>query len=337
VEDSWFDAPLVIGRTPALVNELTTDVAYRQRGSMAAASLSGLGGPFQIAGPLATGVYNQTWPAIEEKPWNKLPEVGTKIDLTAFSIIDNEPVLSYEQDRSTSSEAIAFSNVLVIAHKMPNEALKKGARKDVTYAHLMKQCEKYRGELVHVEGTLARVRRFDPSRFSKPEGITAEYEGWIYDPKVYGSSPVCIYFTDLPSGVEVKEKLNVPIKFDGYFFKRYRYKTAGQSKTGGDAWKDAPLLIGRTVEIGAFDVGPVQQGITTNRDMITAFLGLLVVTMSLALGIAFFYRRGDRAIRSRISGASSLSFAEAPPDDGVRPSPTGSDPTQFTGFPQGSN
>jgi hypothetical protein len=337
VEDSWFDAPLVIGRTPALVNELPTDVAYRQRGSVAAASLSGLGGPLQLAAPLATGVFNQTWPAIEEKPWDKLPEVGTRIDLSAFTIIDREPVLSYDQDRSMSSEAIAFSNVLVTAHKMPNEALKKGARKDATYAHFMNQSEKYRGELVHVKGTLARVRRFDPSRFSKPEGITAEYEGWIYDPKSYGANPMCIYFTDLPSGVEVGEKLNIPVAFDGYFFKRYRYQTGGKTKTGENAWRDAPLLIGRTVEVGAFDTTPVQQGITTNRDMITAFLGLLVVTMSLALGIAYFYRRGDRAIRTRIAGASSLSFAEAPPEDGMRPNPTGSDPTQFSGFPQSSN
>lgn len=337
VEDSWFDAPLVIGRTVALVNELPSDVEYRQRGAAAAASLPALGGPLQMAAPLVTGVFNQTWPVVERKPWDgKLPDVAAKLDLSAFTIIDKEPVLSYDQDRSMSAEAIAFSNVLVTAHKLPKDALKKGARTDVTYAHLMNQSEKYRGEVVHLEGTLARVRRYDPSRFSKPEGIEAEYEGWIYDPKSYGANPMCIYFSELPEGVEVKERLNVPIKFDGYFFKRYRYKTGATNKNG-DVWRDAPLLIGKTIEASAFDTTPVQQGITTNKDMITAFLGLLMLTMTLALGIAFFYRRGDRAIRSRIAGASALSFTEAQPDEGIRPNPTGSDPSQFTGFPQGSN
>lgn len=340
VEDSWFDAPLVIGRTPALVNELPSDVAYRLRGSAAAASVAALGGPLPMTAPLATGMFNQTWPAVDKKPWDvKLPDVASKLDLSPFTIIDGEPVLSYDQDRSTSSEAIGFSNVVIQAHRMPQEAIKRGAQKhrDLTYPHFMKQSEKYRGEVVHIEGTLARLRRYDPSRFTKAEGITAEYEGWLYDPKTYGNHAICIYFTELPPGFQVGEKLNEPIAFDGFFFKRYRYKTSG------DRWLDAPLLIGRTIERRVFDMAPAQHGIATNKEMIMAFLGVLLMTMSVGLGAAFFYRRGDNTVRSRLASASNLSFTEISsgpvPEGEVQPPPppTGADPTQFTGFPRSTD
>ncbi|OAI39749.1 hypothetical protein AYO40_05510 [Planctomycetaceae bacterium SCGC AG-212-D15] len=337
VEDSWFNAPLVIGHTPALVRELPNDVAYRQRGAVAAAGVSFLGGPFQIAGPLSTGVYNQTWPAIEPKPWQeKQPDVAVKLDLSPYTIIDGEPVLSYAADPSPSSEALAHANVLAIAHKQSQEAIFKGARRDVTRAHMMNQCEKYRGEVVHVEGTLARIRRFDPTTFGREAGITDEYEAWVFDSKQYGANPICLYVTEVPSEIKEKiergeaERLLLPVKFDGYFFKRYRYKT-GERNNNKDVWRDAPLLIGKTIVFPP--PAPAEEQTEITKGMMMLFLGVLLGTMSLALGVAFFYRRGDQAIRARVAGASALSFGEPAPGE-TKTEPTGADPSQFSGFPR---
>jgi hypothetical protein len=337
VQDEWFNAALVIGRMPAVVKELPNNVAYRQNGAKAAASVLGYANPFTTVGPLVAGSVNQTWPPVELKPWQEeLPKVAVKLDwLNRFyTIIDREPIITFKQDPSPSSETIAYYNVLALARKLPEDAIKKGARSDLTFAHFFNEPEKYRGEVVHVQGTLARLTRFDPSNYEKEAGITDHYEGWIYDPKEYGANPMCLLFTELPPGIKPGTKLNVPVSFDGYFFKRYRYETGERTKKGS-VWRDAPLLIGKTIEVRDFNPGAVEEGVSKGKGMVMIFLGVLLATMSLALGVAYFYRRGDKMVRSRLAGASSgVTFNEptATPEEETR----SSEPGPFS-FPGSSN
>ena len=68
------------------------------------------------------------------------------------------------------------------------------------------------------------------------------YEGWIFD-DLYIANPFCVLFTELPPGLHVGEKLEYRVGFDGYFFKRYRYKD------GQGTVRDCPLFIGRTLAV----------------------------------------------------------------------------------------
>jgi hypothetical protein len=311
VQDDWFDAPLVIGRTLSVVRELPSNVAYRNKGAQAAASVLGYGTPLNLVGPLVTGSLNLTWPPVELKPWQEeLPKVATKLDWLnrQFTIIDREPVISFKQDPSPSSETVAYYNVMALAHKLPQTAIQKGARSDLTFTHFFEEPEKYRGEVVHIDGTLARVTRYDPSNYEKEAGIKDHYEGWIYDPKNYGANPMCLVFSELPAGVK-EGKNNVAISFDGYFFKLLRYKS-GERTQKGEVSRLAPLLMGKTITVRKFDTTVMEQGLTTGKSMVMGFLGLLLATMAIALGVAYYYRRGDKVVRTRIATASNVSFTE---------------------------
>src|SRR5207302_5396320 len=127
---------------------------------------------------------------------------------------------------------------LVLARKTSERALARGARRDVTYAHLWEEPGKHRGQIIHVEGRLRRLRKFDASRIAVKEGVPVLYEAWVFEEQYY-HNPYCVIVSELPRGLRVGDKLDDRAGFDGYFFKRYRYQA-------GDTVRDAPLLIGRT-------------------------------------------------------------------------------------------
>src|SRR5205814_1139288 len=85
----------------------------------------------------------------------------------------------------------------------------------------------HRGVVVHLEGDLRRLRRYDPPLMAQLNGIDNLYEGWVFEKD--SGDPWCIVFPELPTTnageppLEVGERLNRPISFDGYFFKAYGY------------------------------------------------------------------------------------------------------------------
>ena len=307
VEERWFDAPLVIGRTPALVNELPTAVAYRRAARprrrrcwpSAGPSRSPRPGDRRLQSDLARcrgealgQAPRRCHPVRPQRLQHHRPGAGSLLRAGPLGLVRSHRLLQPSGAGPQAPQRSPEESRQGPHLRPPDESMRKVPGRGGAH-----------------RGRLARVRRFDPSRFSKPEGINAEYEGWIYDPKSYASNPMCVYFSELPTGVEVNDTLSVPVKFDGYFFKALPLQDDQPQRRG---LRNAPLLIGRTVEVTAVDMTPVEHGITINKDMITAFLGMLVVTMTLALGIAFFYRRGDRATRSRIAGVRALNLAEMP-------------------------
>lgn len=228
-----------------------------------------------------------------------------RLDLSPWLIEDKRPVPSWQQN---SSEAMAYDFVVANAQRTSVEALAGAARRDLTFAHFFEEPDKYRGEIVHVEGVLKRIRRFEPDSLTRKEGVRHLYEGWLFNPQVYGAIPICIVFTDLGPGLEVGESLNVAAVFDGYFFKRYRYEAAGK-------WRDAPLLIGRQPTLATAPSTPVEAGVSNNTQLVLLFLGVLVGTLFFALGLAVWYRRGDRHVRARLGAMCRVPFVD--PSDSV--------------------
>jgi hypothetical protein len=171
----------------------------------------------------------------------------------------------------------------------------------VTFAHLFEEPHKYRGEVIHVEGRLRRVRSFDAPKFiEEAHGIKVLYEGWLFEPDVYGANPRCVVFTDLPPGIVVGEDIDHRVAFDGYFFKRYRYKA-------GDGWRDAPLFIAPTLTLSFLSsASPISNGPFSAGTLATGFVGLIVGTAALALVLGWWYCRGDRQVRARLGLGNRL-------------------------------
>lgn len=226
-----------------------------------------------------------------------------KLDLSDWFIEDRMPVASWQQN---SSEATAYVHVLVQASRAVPQELARAARRDLTRVHLFEESAKYRGEIVFVSGQLMRVRRFDAPALAQREGLQHLYEGWVFSERLYGARPYCIVFTSLPEGIPIGDSLRIPVEFAGYYFKRYRYEAASSAR-------EAPLLIGRQpVVIKAKTLAEDEQDLGEGTMLVSLFLGLLGGTMILALGLAWWYHRGDRQIRARIAAARPESFV--PPE-----------------------
>jgi hypothetical protein len=209
---------------------------------------------------------------------------------------DKTPIVSR---RENEEEFKAYCLAIVFAHTTPADAFRRGASLDVTYAHLFEEPDKYRGKVVHVTGRLKRVRRLDADpEIRETYEIPYVYEGWIFDPAIYGANPMCLLFTDLPPGIEVAETMDRRITFDGYFFKKYRYK-------GGDGWHDCPLLIGHSPTALSESAANVD---ILPRWILTTFAGVVIGTAALALGLALWYRRGDAKVRTAMASRRPAFF-----------------------------
>ncbi len=225
---------------------------------------------------------------------------AARLDLSPWFIEDRRPVPSWQEN---ASEAMAYDFVLATAQRLPMDSLARAARHDLTFAHFFGEPDKYRGEIVHVEGTLKRLRRFDPDRLTRKEGVRNLYEGWLFNSQLHGSNPICIVVTETPSELQTGEALNVPVAFDGFFFKRYRYEAGGQ-------WRDAPLLIGRQPVVIPAPLTPVAEGVSNNTQLVLLFLVVLVGTLFFALFLAWWYHRGDRRVRERLRPMCQVPFVD---------------------------
>jgi hypothetical protein len=217
-------------------------------------------------------------------------------------------------------EIDAYLDAVEKAYRMPAHTFANSARPDLTYGHLWNEPRKYRGQVAHFEGTLKRVRRYDPPLMLAQTGVRDIYEGWIFDVKQYGANPVCVIFTELPEGIAVGENLTVEVAFDGYFFKKYRY-TAGDSKPGQA--REVPLLIGhapvRLHPVVAAESSPPPSA--WMGTLLTGLLAFIAAVLGLALAMHWWFRRADRKVQRRLEEARQREFVPPAPKDhesGVR-------------------
>jgi hypothetical protein len=213
---------------------------------------------------------------------------------------DRAPVRSAEENYY---EAQAYNYLLVKAHKLPPDILTGNARRDLTFAHLFEEPDKYRGELIHIEGRLKRLRRFDAPKLAGKDGVPQLFEGWLFTDTSF-NNPYCVIASELSPGVHVGEELDTRVKFDGYFFKRYRYKAAY------GRFYDAPLLIGRELSPAGPASPPSEETSSFAHLLLPAFLGVLGTTAALAVGLTWWFRRGDRRVLAGLQRHRVVTFVE---------------------------
>ncbi|MBY0523387.1 MAG: hypothetical protein K2R98_08305 [Gemmataceae bacterium] len=283
---------------PAPVNPVVLEDRFR--GPVAVAEVVGIQNGPAAAVMLQRGLQAGLW---EVKP-QKSP-FPDKDMLTGIE--DRKPVLNADQN---SYESRAYCYLVFHAREIPVDALSKVASKQITYAHLWDDPKKYRGEPIHIEGRLKKLTRMDAPKILWNDGIRTLYEAWVF-PEEYGANPFCVIFSELPKGVQTGEKIEYPVTFDAYFFKRYRYATVNRET------RDAPLFIGRTFAIqGVKPAKPEAPGVFDGMlvPTVMAFVAGLVV---LFFGLTWWFRRGDRVVQSRIREARGTGFVEP----GVNESP----------------
>jgi hypothetical protein len=275
----------------------------------AAATLVGMGVQGGAAAPaelavMAAGHKGHLWVLSDVESAPTLREVYLK------GVTDSQPIADGKGDRRSKVELAAYIRALNYAALTPQHAFATSARENVTYAHLCEEPSKYRGDVIHIEGRLKRVRRFDPPFAA--DLVKELYEAWIFV-KERGSEPACLLFTELPEGLSVTEKTEMPVAFDGYFFKRYRYKAAD---SGPNRAREAPLLIGHTLVLkGPVAATPAADSAAGGPALLVGFLAFVVLTVGFAVGITWWFRRDERHVQGRLAEALTREFQPPPPDD----------------------
>jgi hypothetical protein len=225
-----------------------------------------------------------------------------------------------EVKNNEPSEVDAYYEALFYAYLNPPEAFADSARRDFTYAQLFNEPHKWRGEVLHVEGRLKRLRRYDVPLQLADRDIKYLYEGWIFD-QAYGANPTCLLFTELPPGLEPAESMEAQVAFDGYFFKIYRYQS-GDSKPGQA--REAPLLIGRTLKLLSPQQANAVSATVWSKPLLVSFFALVFSTVGLAIWLTWWFRRGDRRIRTRLASSRRAvpdAFHELAPEPGSNGQP----------------
>lgn len=194
-------------------------------------------------------------------------------------------------------EASAYCEFVLMAHQTSALAFTQSARKELTFSDLMIKPRTNRGEVVEIKGRLRRLRKIAPPVALINVGVTELYEGWVFQ-EMYGPNPVCILFTQLPDNIQPFEKDDFLIEFQGYFFKKYRYKTAN---TGSEnPWKDTPLVIGKSLTVIRGSMEQLEGGSSWAKGLLPLFTVSSLVLLSGIIGLIIWFLRGDQKTSNRL-------------------------------------
>lgn len=198
----------------------------------------------------------------------------------------------------SAAEKEAYDTLLAKVRDVPPEELARIAQRDVPFAVLMLEADRFRGELLSVEGELRRCLRMDV-----PTAEPAALEAWLFTADS-GLNPYRVVFSDLPADVPLGDELKPPlrIRVTGYFFKRYSYATANDFHT-------APLLLAKTLTVLSHSPPTAPRPAGNSGSLTYLASGILVTFLVVGLTVEMIIRR-----RSRRREAPSSETQDSPPD-----------------------
>ena len=206
----------------------------------------------------------------------------------------------------------SYIYVISYAHDVPVAALAKAANREITYAHLLEQPGKYRGDIVPISGHLKQWRKFDAPRALWNDGIRVMYEALIVSDAYYGNR-YYVVLTEIPPTMKLGDNVDYPVTCDAYFFKRYFLENVKDGTR-----QRAPLLIGRTVVLqttGAV-TPPSDPMIFPGIPVVFVVIGLTLAA-ALVFCLLLWFRKGDRAVQSRLAGARNTKWVPPTEENGV--------------------
>lgn len=296
-------APEVKAPEPALPPVFLDE---RARGPVVAAQVVASGNGLASAAYLRAGLLQGVWLA--------KPARDPRVDKGLLAGI--------EQRRSIKDagkhEIFAYNYLVLHAHDVSHKDLSAIARTDVFARNLYDDPQHYVGEPVRVVGRLVKLTRMDAPRALWNDGIKSLYEGWLIPAGLTNKQSFCIVLSELPKNVKMGEKVNYEITCDAYFFKLNRFQT-DERDPHGQVRRDLPLLIGRSLVV-VKPPSAVPEEPSWSISGVTAVLpycvGVIALLIAGIIGMNWWYKRGDRAVQSRIADARGAAFA-VPPENGA--------------------
>ncbi len=251
---------------------------------------------------LAAGERDRLWTFFDPDEVRPIPPwmLGFVKDNTGMT----QEIGDQEQD--------AYFTMLIFANRTSPKALDLAGRanKGADWAHVFRDPEDYRGDIVHFEGSLKKLREFKPQPMAAQGGVRKHYEGFMYA-DVLEMDPVIFAITELPKGLEPGDHLDAKVGLSGYFFKKFRYTAVDTKKTNKD--RLAPLVIGRTLtlltEPAAAEPPPDSEWVNW---LGPAFFGFIGLTVAILFAVGYWFRRGDWRVRGRVLAIRHGDFV-APP------------------------
>ena len=140
----------------------------------------------------------------DEQPIPEADDAVTAVELSRLSVF---------QDHSRDIEPDPYYYLLDLARRNPTKWMEQHARRDVTWAHLFRNPDKYRGQLIFLRGRLRRLSQEDVG--SNDYEFTTRYEGWLYTDEG-GQFPYAVIVSDPPTGMPLG-LINEPVTVAGYF------------------------------------------------------------------------------------------------------------------------
>ncbi|MFM9965596.1 MAG: hypothetical protein ACKV2Q_30795 [Planctomycetaceae bacterium] len=183
----------------------------------------------------------------------------------------------------TAAEKEAYDNLLAKVRAVPLGELERIAQRDVPFAVLMLEADRYRGEVLTIDG---EIRRCQP--LAEPAKELASWEAWLFTADS-GLNPYRVVFTNLPTGVPLGDDLKPPlrVRVTGYFFKRYSYATANNFHT-------APLVLANTMTVLSQPKSSAPRPAGYSGSLTYLAIGILVTFLVVGLAVEFGFRRRSR-------------------------------------------
>ena len=251
--------------------------------------------PLIVAGTFRTAPPPPPDPTSEAEHLN----LTANLPLVRFGSIEDDRPLRTQEENPDEHEA--YNYTLAFARHFGPDVLARHSRKEVPTADLTRPIHRdHLRELVRVEGQLKRLRAMTPTRQLRgldPE-VKSLYEAWVF-PADFDGRPVCLVCTELPEGIAPGEDQTAWVRFDGWFFKKMWFESGERNSKGGNEWKPAALLLGRTFERRPppdDDSG----GLTFANTLVPGVIALAVLILSLAIGLTWWFHRADRRVRTQV-------------------------------------
>ncbi|HYV40015.1 MAG TPA: hypothetical protein VE988_30295 [Gemmataceae bacterium] len=217
-----------------------------------------------------------------------------------------EQALPLEVPAEARDEDAIYWKAVIFSSITATEAFARAAEQNrhLTFGHLYGEPAKYRGQVVHIEGRLVRLKQLDPPRHAP---ISVLYEAWIYLDQP-GTHPVCVVLAHKPAGIELGDNLNRRVAVDGYFFKRYGYLSGRLDSAGNNVALNTILLIAQTA---ALQERPIAIGSTALGAGWYWLGGLVIVGAVLTLAMTWWFRHNDRQIQTQVQSFCRPALAAA--------------------------
>jgi hypothetical protein len=284
------------------------DLDLPVQGSIAATGIIGAGNPLTDIALLRHAANNGFW--IVDEPALLLRRLREP-ELDKGMLVGIEDGRKVPTSDENPHEYKSYIYVISHAHDVPIAAMSKAVTPGIEYVHLIEDPSRHRGDIIHITGKLIQLRSHRAPASLLNDGIREFHEGLI----ISDVSPSCRYwvaFTEKPPEIKQGkpgEKLDYPVSCYAYFFKRTYLEVKDARPVR------APLVVARTVilEKPVVVATPTDPMIFPGIPVVFVVIGLTLAA-ALVFCLLVWFRRGDRAVQSRLASARNTKWV--PPAEG---------------------